>query len=606
MGKTVKSPTKRKRTYTTKVSKIALEKAKDEVNKKNLSVRRAAEKYRIKKSTLHDYLKQKHAKPVGRETVLSHDEELLVCHRIMTLAEWGFPLDMFDLRMLVKAYFDKRGIVVSRFSNNMPGTKWAHSFLKRHRETLSRRVSQNIKTERAKVTKAMLTKFYNNLKESIEGVPPENIINYDETNLTDDPGKKKIIVRRGSKYPERVMNSTKASISIMFSGTASGVLLPQYVVYKAIHLYDTWTEGGPPGTRYNRTPSGWFELASFDDWFHKIILPYAKDRTGRIVMIGDNLASHVSPSVIESCEKNNISFILLPPNSTHLTQPLDVAVFRPIKVHWRKVLENFKKSVVGRLSAALPKDCFPALLTELMDKVKETIADNLRSGFKKCGIYPLDPQKAISRLPEETSQDPTTPGPSTTSITALDSSVVNILKEMRHGTSPATAKPRRKKRLNVSPGLSISTIALQNETESQDEESEELQSLPQEDTAKTAAQLSTSTCAPNNEVQPSSQTAISTQNIGDKVVPSDWVVVRVPFHTKNRYRHYIANVVRVKPEIHVKFVKHVQGTPHTFVYPMLDDNSDIDKEDILKVLPEPSLDRKQRMIFDVDVNLWPK
>lgn len=65
-----------------------------------------------------------------------------------------------------------------------------------------------------------------------------------------------MIVRRGCKYPERIMNSTKSSTSIMFACTASGKLLPPYVVYKAKHIYDAWTEGGPSNTRYNRTESG--------------------------------------------------------------------------------------------------------------------------------------------------------------------------------------------------------------------------------------------------------------------------------------------------------------------------------------------------------------
>lgn len=64
-------------------------------------------------------------------------------------------------------------------------------------------------------------------------------------------------------------------------------------------------------------------------------------------MIGDNLASNVTASVVEAREQNNSAFVLLAPNSTHLTQPLNVAVFRPLKRHWRKVLENFKKHVKG-------------------------------------------------------------------------------------------------------------------------------------------------------------------------------------------------------------------------------------------------------------------
>lgn len=183
--------------------------------------------------------------------------------------------------------------------------------------------------ERARIHKEVLIKFYDNLKVTLEGVPPENIINYDETNLTDDPGKKKLIVRKGMKYPERIMNSSKSPISIMFSGTASGHLLPPYVIYKAVHLYDRWMEGGCPGTLYSRTISGWFEACSFDDWFHKIISPYANTRMGKVILLGDNLASHVSVNVIEACEKH--FFYLLPPNSTNLAQSLDVAVYRPLK-----------------------------------------------------------------------------------------------------------------------------------------------------------------------------------------------------------------------------------------------------------------------------------
>ncbi|KAJ8917911.1 hypothetical protein NQ315_002604 [Exocentrus adspersus] len=41
--------------------------------------------------------------------------------------------------------------------------------------------------------------------------------------------------------------------------TADGVLLPPYIIYKAEHLYDSWTERGPKGARYNRTKSGWMD-----------------------------------------------------------------------------------------------------------------------------------------------------------------------------------------------------------------------------------------------------------------------------------------------------------------------------------------------------------
>lgn len=85
-----------------------------------------------------------------------------------------------------------------------------------------------------------MSQYFENLRESLEGVPPANIINYDETNVTDDPKGKLQIFRRGAKHAERIMNNTKSSTSIMFAVTATGFHLSPYVVYKAERLQQSW------------------------------------------------------------------------------------------------------------------------------------------------------------------------------------------------------------------------------------------------------------------------------------------------------------------------------------------------------------------------------
>ena len=131
---------------------------------------------------------------------------------------------------------------------------------------------------------------------------------------------------------------------------------PPYILYKATNLYDTWTFGGPAGARYNRSKSGWFDLTCFSDWFNKIIIPYIKKLTGRKVLIGDNLSSHLSEDVIAACEKYDIAFVFFPPNSTHLCQPLDFFFFWPMKAAWRPIVEKWKKGP-GRKQSTIPKDC---------------------------------------------------------------------------------------------------------------------------------------------------------------------------------------------------------------------------------------------------------
>lgn len=127
-----------------------------------------------------------------------------------------------------------------------------------------------------------------------------------------------MVVRRGVKHPEVICDSSKTSTSVMFCVSASGVMIPPYTVYKSLHLYSTWVEGGIKDARYNRNISGWFDMNIFEDWFTTLFILFIKNLKGPKVLIGDNLASYLSLEVIKLCGVYNIRFILLPPNSTHL------------------------------------------------------------------------------------------------------------------------------------------------------------------------------------------------------------------------------------------------------------------------------------------------
>ncbi|KAG5875037.1 hypothetical protein JTB14_006985 [Gonioctena quinquepunctata] len=163
-------------------------------------------------------------------------------------------------------------------------------------------------------------------------------------------------------------------------------MLPPYIVYKAVQLGSTWTENGPENARYNRSKSGWFDLHLFEDWFKSSVLPYFKKLEGPKVLIGDNLASHVSINVIQECQNNNIRFVLLPPNSTHITQRLNVCYIRPVKGKWRPVLTKWKETQPGPKR----KDRFPGLLKQTFVELGAENADNIKAGFKATGLIPIN------------------------------------------------------------------------------------------------------------------------------------------------------------------------------------------------------------------------
>lgn len=95
-------------------------------------------------------------------------------------------------------------------------------------------------------------------------------------------------------------------------------------------------ERGPGGTVYGCKASGWFDSATFEQWFFKIFLPNAIALNGPVDLIGNNLGLHVSKAVIDACFQNDVMFITLVPNSTHLAQPEGNEVICPAKIHWKK------------------------------------------------------------------------------------------------------------------------------------------------------------------------------------------------------------------------------------------------------------------------------
>lgn len=244
-----------------------LQKCLDDVQNGVRSQRDASDFYKVPRSTIKNKLKKVHSNPIGHPTVFTREEEECFVQHLITLSDFGFPVDELDLRMFIKSYLDAQGKTERRFRNNIPGIEFARGFLKRHK-TLTHRFSTNTNRARLAVNKELLTEYINHLRVELEGIPPSQIWNYDETNLTDDPGKKKVICRRGSKYVEHFTNHSKVATSVMFCGNADGsVFLPPYVVYKAEHIWSTWQVGGPPGTRYSRSKSGWFDSMTFEDWY---------------------------------------------------------------------------------------------------------------------------------------------------------------------------------------------------------------------------------------------------------------------------------------------------------------------------------------------------
>jgi hypothetical protein len=569
-----------------------LEKALTFIKNKGCSARQASEKFNIPKSTLCYAAKRVTVVKPGGQTVLSEKEEDYLVNGIRCSAEWGFPLTTYDVRLLVKGYLDRCGRNEKRFANNLPGPEWARSFLDRHCASLTTRLSENIKRARASVSAAMVNDYFDHLTESIDGVPPSNIINLDETNFTDDPGKVKVIVKRGCRHPERIIDTSKTSISVMMAGSADGKTLPPYTCYKAEHMWESWTRNGIKGARYNRSKSGWFDQTVFEDWFFSLLVPYAQKLEGKKVVIADNLSSHLSLNVIKACQENNISFVLLPPNSTHLMQPLDVAFFRPMKNCWRGVLTEWKK----RNRGCLPKEMFPSLLKQTMDKIEAAQEVNLKAGFAASGIVPLDRDRVLSKLPDRLTNE--------ARAEPWTAAFVEILQETRLNTS--AKKVVRRKKITVTPGKSVSGADFGLD-DAQDEEAEDdpqpldEMSLIVEDDIRSDSESSDTEGESSSQAE--SDSDVSTGVDQGSFKEGDFILA-IFKSLKGKSLKFVGRVIEVQCTsggnaqlIKADFLRPTTSKHDTFVFTDQGDVSKIKISQVIKKLGRPKELRRGRFLF---------
>ncbi len=98
-------------------------------------------------------------------------------------------------------------------------------------------------------------------------------------------------------------------------------------------------------------------------------------------------ASHMTLHLSDFCVKHGIEVIPLYPNATHILQPLDVAVFRPLKTDWRKFLMEWRMDNSG---LKLTKVDFPKLFAKALNAIS---AEVVQSGFIGTSLCPFNPDR---------------------------------------------------------------------------------------------------------------------------------------------------------------------------------------------------------------------
>ncbi|KAJ8929563.1 hypothetical protein NQ314_017726 [Rhamnusium bicolor] len=353
-----------------KYSEEALARALLEIREGRKGIREASRDFGVPRTTIQDRLKGRAPEKLGKvgpEPVLTIDGEKKIADWVAAIAKCGFPIKKRDLIETVQKIIKdsaKKNILQNEkiIKNGIPGQKWYANFLRRHPE-ISLRESEGINKARAVVTEQSIRLWFSELRKFLEENnimdifdDPDRILNGDESGFSLCPKTGKVLAPKGWRNLYTIKKSNdKENITVLVVFTASG------------HIWDIFYE---------------YIANDFNNWLTENSIKKP------VIVFIDGHRSHMTLPLSKFCEKNEIILYALPPNTTHMLQPADVSVFRPLKQGWKNTVRNWQ-SKPENINSSVTKINFCRLFKETLSASDMTNA--IKNGFRKCGLFPLDP-----------------------------------------------------------------------------------------------------------------------------------------------------------------------------------------------------------------------
>jgi hypothetical protein len=122
------------------------------------------------------------------------------------------------------------------------------------------------------------------------------------------------------------------------------------------------------------------------------------------LLIINSYESHCAVEFQERCKEKKIITLCMPPYSSHLLQPLDVACFAPLKRAYGDGVSALARSHINYISKETFLPAFKAAFE------KAITLDNIQAGFRGAGLVPHNPEAVLSKL-DVRLRTPTPPQP---------------------------------------------------------------------------------------------------------------------------------------------------------------------------------------------------
>lgn len=367
----------------------------DEIRSGKISQNAASKKYGIPKATLNNKIRNivPLERKMGPSPVLSETEEKRLEDWIIAKAKLGFPMHHNEVQLAVQNIL-KASHRENLFHDDKPGRKWLKLFLKR-RPSIVERNTEIISKARAAVTEETIRDWFKNLKEYLRkedleeiASDPTRIYNADETGMQFCPKTGKLLGPKNYKDFYVVSSGPeKESMTVLCNFSAAGIIVPPMIIVPYRRVPRDVAFSIPDAYFLGRSESGWMVSETFYEYITNCFYPWLLENNIKfpVLLFLDGHKSHINVELFDFCIEKSILLYCLPPNATHIIQPCDVTIFKPLKTAWKQVVQNHKQTT----NKYITKSTFAPLFQKAFD---QAINENtIKNGFRCCGLYPLDP-----------------------------------------------------------------------------------------------------------------------------------------------------------------------------------------------------------------------
>jgi len=176
------------------------------------------------------------------------------------------------------------------------------------------------------------------------------------------------------------------------------------VIFKGENLMTSWMpQPHPEGWYFGCNTKGWTSNEHGETWL-KLFDASTKEKANnrKRLLICDGHDSHISAEFVRYCINNNILILLLVPHSSHLTQPLDVGVFGPLKRAMSAQLDPIFRTGISHLQKVKWMEAY------VKARHIAVTTSNILGGWRGAGLFPMNKQCILRQLSDKRK----TPSPS--------------------------------------------------------------------------------------------------------------------------------------------------------------------------------------------------